>query len=230
MMKISFTLYHFIVLSWYIFLNYFILLQEEDTQKSYVFQDGGKWKYLTFLNLYLQAIFYGIAFLEDVLKGVKGKKDITFVTALRNQLFATLVFPISTFVFLTFWIIFLYDRELIYPKDLDNVFPVWLNHSMHTLILPFSLVEIFQRQHAYPSKKIGLSLLSVVCLSYMGRITWLYTKTGTWVYPMLSKLSSVRIAAFFFLSYIIIIGIYVFGEKLNFWKWGEVTQPKKKRK
>ncbi|XP_055988508.1 androgen-dependent TFPI-regulating protein [Sorex fumeus] len=230
MMKISFTIYHFIVLSWYIFLNYFISLQEEDTRKSFIFQDGGKWKYLTFLNLFLQAIFYGIACLEDVLKGIKGKKHITFVTALRDRLFTTLVFPISTFVFLTFWIIFLYDRELIYPKDLDNVFPVWLNHAMHTLILPLSFVEIFQRPHSYLSKKKGLSFLSVACLSYMGRITWLYSKTGTWVYPVFSKLSPLSIAAFFFLSYIFIIGIYVFGETLNFWKWGEVIQPKKKRK
>lgn len=37
---------------------------------------------------------------------------------------------IFQFVFLSFWILFLYDRELVYPKALDGIFPVWLNHAM----------------------------------------------------------------------------------------------------
>ncbi|KAJ8790559.1 hypothetical protein J1605_004532 [Eschrichtius robustus] len=79
---------------------------------------------------FLQAIFYGVACLEDVLKRAKGQKDIKFITAFRDLLFTTLAFPISAFVFLSFWILFLYDRELVYPKALDGIFPVWLNHAM----------------------------------------------------------------------------------------------------
>lgn len=37
---------------------------------------------------------------------------------------------IFQFVFLSFWLLFLYDRELVYPKALDGIFPVWLNHAM----------------------------------------------------------------------------------------------------
>jgi hypothetical protein len=29
-----------------------------------------------------------------------------------------------------FWIIYAYDREMIYPKLLDNFIPGWLNHGM----------------------------------------------------------------------------------------------------
>lgn len=34
------------------------------------------------------------------------------------------------FVAVTFWSIYVYDRELVYPKELDNINPTWLNHSM----------------------------------------------------------------------------------------------------
>ncbi|MED6237575.1 hypothetical protein ATANTOWER_028223 [Ataeniobius toweri] len=34
------------------------------------------------------------------------------------------------FVVFTFWTLYLYDRELVYPKLLDNFIPQWLNHGM----------------------------------------------------------------------------------------------------
>ncbi|XP_027456684.1 androgen-dependent TFPI-regulating protein isoform X2 [Callorhinus ursinus] len=179
-------IYHFLVLSWYIFLNYYISQKGgRDQQKSKIFLNGGQWKHLTFLNL---------------------------------------------FVFLSFWILFLYDRELVYPKALDGIFPVWLNHAMHTSILPFTLAEVILRPHCYPQRKKGLTLLALASLAYISRVLWIYSETGTWVYPVFAKLSPVGLTAFFSLSYIFNASIYLLGEKLNHWKWGDTMQPRKKRK
>ncbi|XP_066121019.1 androgen-dependent TFPI-regulating protein [Saccopteryx bilineata] len=229
MTRTSMCIYHFLVLNWYIFLNYYISQLKADKLKSIIFQNGGQWKYLTFLNLFLQAIFYGVACLDDVLKRIKEKKDIKFITAFRDLLFTTLAFPISTFVFLSFWILFLYDRDLVYPKALDGIFPVWMNHAMHTFIFPFLLVEVILRPHCYPLKKKGLTLLAVASLGYISSVLWIYYKTGTWVYPVFAKLSAVGLAAFFSVSYIFSASIYLFGEKLNYWKWGDMGQPRKKK-
>ncbi|KAB0366839.1 hypothetical protein FD754_010995 [Muntiacus muntjak] len=185
MTRMSTCVYHLFVLSWYIFLNFYISQEGQDPRKSQIFLNGGQWKYLTFLNLLLQAIFFGVACLEDVLKRTKGKKDIKFVTAFRDLLFTTLAFPIST----------------------------------HTFILPFSLVEVVLRPHCYPLRKRGLTLLAAASLAYVSRVLWIYSETGTWVYPVFAKLSPVGLAAFFSLSYVFTIGIYLFGEKLNRWKW-----------
>ncbi|XP_044244681.2 androgen-dependent TFPI-regulating protein [Ursus arctos] len=230
MTKTCTCVYHFLVLIWYIFLNYYISQQGGDQRKSKIFLNGGQWKYLTFLNLLLQAIFYGVACLEDVLKRIKGEKDIKFMTTFRDLLFTTLAFPISTFVFLSFWILFLYDRELVYPKALDGIFPVWLNHAMHTSIMPFTLAEVIIRPYCYPRKKKGLTLLALASLAYISRVLWIYSETGTWVYPVFAKLSPVGLTAFFSLSYIFCAGIYLLGEKVNYWKWGDTMQPRKKRK
>nr|XP_045246460.1 androgen-dependent TFPI-regulating protein isoform X2 [Macaca fascicularis] len=185
MTKTSTCIYHFLVLSWYTFLNYYISQEGKDKVKPKIFANGARWKYLTLLNL---------------------------------------------FVFLAFWILFLYNRDLIYPKVLDTVIPAWLNHAMHTFIFPITLVEVVLRPHSYPSKKTGLTLLAAASITYIIRILWLYFETGTWVYPVFAKLSLVGLAAFFSLGHIFIASIYLLGEKLNHWKWGDMRQPRKKRK
>ncbi|KAM9666615.1 androgen-dependent TFPI-regulating protein isoform 2-T2 [Trichechus inunguis] len=184
MTKTSTCIYHSLVMSWYIFLNYYISQSGGERQKSKLFQNGGQWKYLTLLNL---------------------------------------------FVFLSFWALYLYDRELVYPKILDGIFPGWLNHAMHTSIWPLSLVEFFLRPHHYLSKTKGLTLLAVSSLAYIGRVLWIYSETGTWVYPVFAKLSPVGLAVFFSLSYILTASIYLLGEKLNHLKWGDIMQTRRQK-
>ena len=52
-----------------------------------------------------------------------------------------------------FWVIYLYDRELIFPKRLDAIIPFWLNHSLHTFNTLFAMVDMFIVHHDYPSRK-----------------------------------------------------------------------------
>ncbi|XP_040839934.1 androgen-dependent TFPI-regulating protein isoform X1 [Ochotona curzoniae] len=220
MTKTWVCIYHFLLFNWYIFINHYISLKSKTQLGSKVFQDGGRWKYLTILNLLLQTIFFGVACLDDVLKRITGRKTIKLVTAFRDLLFTTLAFPASAFIFLAFWSIFLYNRELIYPKAIEGIFPAWLNHAMHTTILPFSLGEIILRPYHYPSRKTGLTLLAAAGLAYIGRVLWLYFETGTWVYPVFAQLSPFGLAVFFSLSYVLLAAVYLLGEKLNQWKWG----------
>ncbi|ERE80743.1 FAR-17a/AIG1-like protein containing protein [Cricetulus griseus] len=219
MTKTTTCIYHFLVWNWYIFLNYYIPLIGKDEEKLKEFHDGGRSKYLTLLNLLLQAVFFGVACLDDVLKRIIGRKDITIITSIRDLLFTTLVFPISAFIFLVFWTLFHYDRSLIYPKGLDDFFPAWLNHAMHTYILLFALVETILRPHHYPSKKLGLTLLGACNLAYITRVLWRYFQTGNWVYPVFASLNPLGIVIFFSVTYILSAIIYLLGEKINHWKW-----------
>ncbi|XP_016009814.2 androgen-dependent TFPI-regulating protein [Rousettus aegyptiacus] len=230
MTRTSTCIYHFFVLSWYIFIIYYIYQLKVDIQKQSILPKGQQWQYATFINLFLQTIFYGVACLEDVLRRIKGKKDIKFITAFRDLLFTSLGFPVSTIIFLLFWSLFLYDREVVYPKNLDYIIPVWLNHAMHTSILPFSLIEVIFRPYCYPQKKKGLSILTIVFLAYISRLLWFYSQTGIWLYPIFGKLSPISIAVFLSISYIFTIGTYLLGEKLNHWKWGDMRQLRKKNK
>ncbi|XP_063488161.1 androgen-induced gene 1 protein isoform X25 [Symphalangus syndactylus] len=76
---------------------------------------------------------------------------------------------IDLFVVAVFWIIYAYDREMIYPKLLDNFIPGWLNHGMHTTVLPFILIEMRTSHHQYPSRGSGLT---AICTFSVGYILW----------------------------------------------------------
>ncbi|KAG8444296.1 hypothetical protein GDO86_009471, partial [Hymenochirus boettgeri] len=73
------------------------------------------------------------------------------------------------FVVSMFWALYLYDRELVYPKLLDNFIPPWLNHGMHTTVLPFIIIEMRTTHHQYPSRICGLA---TVCTFSIGYILW----------------------------------------------------------
>ncbi|MEE6514163.1 hypothetical protein FKM82_022166 [Ascaphus truei] len=93
---------------------------------------GGRWKYLTFINQVLQTVFFAVCLLADLAQLFhSSKKGLShFLLLLRDFTFCVLAFPIGVFVVTSFWSIYAYDRELIYPAVLDSLIPQWLNHSM----------------------------------------------------------------------------------------------------
>ncbi|XP_035394759.1 androgen-induced gene 1 protein isoform X1 [Cygnus atratus] len=107
---------------------------------------GGSWKFLTFIDLVIQAVFFGICVLTDLssllTKGndsQEQERQLKKLISLRDWMMAVLAFPIGVFVVTMFWSIYIYDRELVYPKLLDNFIPAWLNHGMacsQVLMLP----------------------------------------------------------------------------------------------
>ncbi|XP_074842009.1 androgen-dependent TFPI-regulating protein [Carettochelys insculpta] len=213
--------YHSLVFVWYVFVTYSISLVRAEDRPSEVFLYGRQWKYLTVLNLVLQAVFYGVSFLADVLRLIKKLRSVKYIISCRDLLFSVLAFPVATFVFMSFWVLYTYNRELVYPKSLDGIIPMWLNHAMHTVVLPLALLEIFATPHCYPSKKKGLILLGLVSIAYLSWVLWIYSVTGEWVYPLFTLFSPLGLAAFFCSSLVLIVWIYNFGEFLNRMIWGD---------
>merc|ERR1712130_5286 len=103
-------------------------------------QFGGVWKYLTFLNMLLQLIFFIIA---------------------------SAAFPIGMFVGIIFWSLWAIDRELIFPKILDQYFPSILNLCMHTTVIPLQLGQLILVKHNFPSRPKGFAITGLLCLGYM---------------------------------------------------------------
>ncbi|XP_045721607.1 androgen-induced gene 1 protein isoform X4 [Mirounga angustirostris] len=140
---------------------------------------GGSWKFLTFIDLVIQAVFFGICVLTDLSSlltrgsgNQEQERQLKKLISLRDWMLAVLAFPVGVFVVAVFWIIYAYDREMIYPKLLDNFIPGWLNHGMHTTVLPFILIEMRTSHHAYPSRSSGLA---AICTFSVGYILWQWT-------------------------------------------------------
>ncbi|KAM9444636.1 androgen dependent TFPI regulating protein 1 isoform 1-T1 [Clarias gariepinus] len=199
---------------------------------------GGRWKYLTFINLVMQTVFFGLCVLNDLIRAAfPGKSSISaFLVSAQDFLFTVLAFPIGTFVFTSFWSIYSYDRELVFPKVLDDIIPTWLNHAMHTVILPLLLVQMFLQHHKHPSRSTGILTLALFVALYLAWVLWVHHVSGIWVYPIMAHLSPVGLVVFLGVSSLSMAPLYLLGEKLSRVVWGstvcslKANQKKKKKK
>ncbi|XP_037638162.1 androgen-dependent TFPI-regulating protein [Sebastes umbrosus] len=210
--------YHFAAFSWYAFVVKSLAAKDGEDLPPGIFVYGGPWKYLTFLNLLLQMLFFGLAALNDL---QAGKKSESTLSRCKDLLFSVFAFPVGMFVVLLFWTIFAYDRELVYPATIDTFFPPWINHAMHTFVLPVLLGEVLVQPHIYPQTKHAMAALGGVGIAYLSWIIWVYLSVGIWVYPLLQHFSTAGLACFFFFNMSVVTLLYVLGDKLNSHIWSK---------
>lgn len=228
-------LVHLGVFSWYLFTIWSnCSLQTADRHpglRSY----GGRWKYLTFINLVMHAVFFGLCVLVDAVHSAVSVKQSRSGTPLnlsraRDFYFTVLAFPVGTFVFVSFWTLYTYDRELVYPKLLDEIIPIWLNHAMHTVIMPMLLLQMFLQNHRYPSRTAGIFSLAVFVALYLSWVLWVHHASGIWVYPIMAHLSPVGLCVFLGGASLSMAPLYLLGEKLSLMMWSSTGNQKKKKK
>ncbi|XP_049856039.1 androgen-induced gene 1 protein-like isoform X2 [Schistocerca gregaria] len=199
---------------------------------SDVFYNIGNCKFVTYWNLVLQTVYFTICVINDLIgTNDSHPKKTPFIRSLRDFIQASLAFPLSTFVCLTFWSLYAIDRELVFPKAADTFFPWWLNHVMHSNILVFSLLETVATYHKYPSRSKCLLGLAVFTIVYLVWVHIIYYLSGEWVYPVLSVLNVAQRIVFFLILMLLFFGLYFLGEVLNNKVWeSEVAEGQKTRK
>lgn len=97
---------------------------------------------------------------------VCGTKEVALkIYAYKGYWFTTFIFPFSVIVSLMFWGLYNINRDFVLPEACDEIFPKWLNHSVHTNILLLPIVEMMTTRQRLPSFKsafYGISVLSIV--------------------------------------------------------------------
>ncbi|XP_064025200.1 androgen-induced gene 1 protein isoform X2 [Pogoniulus pusillus] len=153
---------------------------------------GGSWKFLTFIDLVIQAVFFGICVLTDLssllTKGndsQEQERQLKKLISLRDWVMAVLAFPVG----------------------------------VHTTVLPFVLIEMRTTHHQYPSRSCGLTAVCTFAVGYILWVCWIHHVTGVWVYPLLEHLSP-GVKIIFFAAVTVLINIfYLVGEVLNNYIW-----------
>ncbi|XP_053105595.1 androgen-dependent TFPI-regulating protein isoform X1 [Hemicordylus capensis] len=215
---------HCLGLAWYAFLMHEISGITRRGRKdapAAVLPYGGHWKFLTVLNLLLQAVYYGVALLVDACVLMKKYRIAKSMFPLRDLLFGALAFPVSMFVFTCFWALYSYDRELVYPKDIDLIIPTWTNHAMHTTILPLVLLELLVTPRRNPSKAKGISFLLIASVAYVCWLLWIHSVTGKWAYPFFDFLSPLSTTVFFLGCAVFLLFFFNMGGFLCRMIWGD---------
>ena len=138
-------------------------------------------------------IYFIIRTLNAVYELIIAKKDNrqTVIRKLANFLYTTLIFPVGAVciidiniykgyfrliyfnfkcVTIQFWGIYLANRDLIFPKILDEVIPAWHNHILHTLPLVAAVADNLMTRHVY--KKSFISGVIPTVIYAIAYLTW----------------------------------------------------------
>lgn len=183
---------------------------------------GGKFKYLTVLDAFLQAIYFTVALVNDFIgTNEANPRRIPAVRKIKDYIFSSLAFPIAFNVGISFWGLYAVDRELVFPKVLDAVFPSWLNHVVHTNVMVFMLLELFISFRQYPSRGKCLFGLITFMASYLAWLHVVKHYSGIWVYPVLDVLPLPGRIAFFTGAIGVTVALYILGEVLNKKIWAK---------
>ncbi|CAG9763116.1 unnamed protein product [Ceutorhynchus assimilis] len=189
-----------------------------------------KLKYLTYWDALIQSIFFTICLLNDLVgTNEQFPKRKPLIRHFKDALLPILAFPLSMFVGLTFWGLYALDRELIFPKVLDQYFPAWLNQLMHTNIMIFSFLELLISYRKYPSRKTGLTILLAFMLIYLTWIHYVHSYTNKWVYPILEVMNFPMRIGFFIVMALFIVAMYIMGETINRFWWERKSTNKSKK-
>ncbi|XP_015924926.1 androgen-induced gene 1 protein isoform X2 [Parasteatoda tepidariorum] len=187
---------------------------------------AGRLKYLTYWNLLVQFLFFTLSSIMDFMK--TSSSSYNKLTKLRDKFYAGIVLPYGVFVVAMFWILYGINRELIFPKVLDPVFPPWLNHVSHTVILPVLLIETYIIKHRHPRRRDGMKLTAAFGLCYGIWTLILGLGMDIWVYPVLQIMNWTARIVFFAVSILFMFLQYLVGEKINCLFWGEGIVQKNK--
>ncbi|KAL5281642.1 hypothetical protein ACFFRR_005161 [Megaselia abdita] len=172
--------------------------------------------------LFLQAIYFTVALINDFIgTNEANPRKSPPIRKVKDYIFSSLAFPVSFNVGISFWGLYAVDRELVFPRVLDAVFPVWLNHVVHTNVMVFMLLELFISFRQYPSRGKCLFGLITFMISYLAWLHVVKHYSGIWVYPVLEVLPLPMRIVFFAGAIGATVAFYFVGELLNKKIWAK---------
>ncbi|XP_047038482.1 androgen-dependent TFPI-regulating protein-like isoform X4 [Helicoverpa zea] len=139
-------------------------------------------------------------------------------------------FTCWTFLVVTiFWSLYLYDRQLIFPMDIDLVITKASNHVMHSCILPAVLWEVMFRRREAPRTHVWrLMLVWLTAVVYFTVLFFVHAYKGVWVYPIFGLLTG-SIFFYLFIAFVfaILVPMYYSQWMLNSLIWDSRIMSKK---
>ena len=180
---------------------------------------GGRFKFLSHINLCIQLLFFSIQLLADLIPVSHRKPFQKF----SDVFFTCIAFPLAAIVTIVFWGFWAVDRELIYPEVYDKVVPAYVNHLWHTAILIWVLFEVYLFHHHFPSPGTAAACVFVYGTAYMCWLVYIYIQTNYWCYGFLEHLPPVGMALFFSSCLFFGLGLHFFGKCIAHHRWGVTT-------
>ncbi|KAL1464337.1 hypothetical protein WDU94_003993 [Cyamophila willieti] len=188
-------------------------------------------RFLTNWNFFAQTSFFFVTVLLDLIRFTNAfPKALELLQKVTSSVLFSIIIPLSCFVSIFFWSVFLYNRELVFPKVLDNVMAPWLNHAIHSMIVVNLLIEINLVRHNLPKTSHSLLLLTVFMGVYLYILLNTFFTEGIWIYPIFDRLNWPLRIITFTLSITIEILLLLGARALNTVIWGAQADKRSKKK
>ncbi|XP_063839147.1 androgen-induced gene 1 protein-like [Ostrinia nubilalis] len=96
----------------------------------------GRWSLVTFWCMGLQTVYFTLSLLNDLigtneLSPSPQKKPL--IRTIKDLTFA-LAFPMALFVTITFWALYFYEKNLVYPDEIDILVPHWQDSRVGEMV------------------------------------------------------------------------------------------------
>uniref|UniRef100_A0A224XWB4 Putative beta-2-glycoprotein i n=1 Tax=Panstrongylus lignarius TaxID=156445 RepID=A0A224XWB4_9HEMI len=220
----------------YLYVIYFLhvqnakkaLISEDKTIKTIAIFSR---RFLTNWTFAIQEIYFFICILQHLLSLLSANKIKDKLTKYSDYLFTSIATPMALMVSIVFWAIFVFDRELIFPKVLDQVIPVWINHCIHTFNSVIPVVDMFLINHKFPTWSKALQGTLTYLLIYSICIFGTYFQTGIWLYPLFAVLNWPQRILLCVGVFVVAAAMYGLTKVIHHIIWGSVTvAPEKSKK
>ncbi|XP_071444014.1 androgen-dependent TFPI-regulating protein-like [Hetaerina americana] len=152
--------------------------------------------FFTVWNLVLHQVYFGCCCLSHVSHAFPKlvPRLLVFVAnVVRRNIFNSILVPSSMMTAVNFWGMKSISPAAVY-SDMVSAFPQWINHSLHTFVVPISLAELFLRGSAgeamdFGSRK-GWMMINGYVTIYTASTAAHFLSTGTWVYPFYDSMNN----------------------------------------
>jgi len=145
-------------------------------------------RYMTNWNFFFQTSYFFTCVVFSLFGSVAAVSKLNKkLKPHMDNFFVSIMIPLAMYVAAIFWTLYLYDRELIFPKIVDKVMPLWINQALHSLIVPAVLLEGYLVPKKSPPLKPSLSLWTTMMIIYTVCIYGTYAQLGMWIYPIFGK-------------------------------------------
>lgn len=161
-----------------------------------------------------------------------GAHFFAFLRRPRDLFFTCLAYPVGSIVVYSFWAVWhLMGREMIFPREVSEWYPDWLNHVAHTIPAAVNILLALSIHHRYSKNGVALTLAYLLC--YLTFLLHMKQESGVFIYKYLDAMNQTQFMIYVASTAVFIYLMYKSGQLLTSLAHAKPTQRptlKEKRK
>ncbi|XP_072375764.1 androgen-dependent TFPI-regulating protein-like [Diabrotica undecimpunctata] len=175
--------------------------------------------YFTTWNFTMQLCYFTLSAWCDLQDALRTKHErLSDILKIKSYIYTIFVFSSGILVTSLFWGLYHIDNEYIYPQVCQNFFPSILNHSFHTVIFVFVVIEAIYVDHPWYDLKLSVVVYTIYFIAYHLVYLGASAMLGYFLYPVFNLMSATGVATFIFSYYVWSIILIVICIQVEKWK------------